>query len=295
MTNISLTGTVSEVHPQMCRVIADDTLQSFLCTYRRAQVISRTSEIRERSPVAPGDRVEFEVTSINSKDGVIQKLLPRKNSLQRRAPGKVGEVLHTIAANIETLGIVVSIRTPEFNPGLLDRFLVAAIAEKIEPIIFLTKIDLNEAPFSPSEGPWKTYFDLGFRIFPLNIPAGIGIAEARAAVTNKVTVFCGLSGVGKTSLLQAFFGSSVGAISAISGSTGKGKHTTSTSRMIALPDGTRWIDTPGVREFAVVDINPDMLIECFPELSNAPADTRESLPRYQSYLRIKRSIENPGF
>jgi ribosome biogenesis GTPase len=121
-------------------------------------------------------------------------------------------------------------------------------------------------------------------------------------IRGKGAVFCGQSGVGKTSLLRVLLGTEVGKVGDVSDATGKGKHTTTAAILLGGPDGSDWIDTPGVREFGLLEIKPEQLKDQFPEFRNlacqAPGCLHESeegcaarsLERYASYLRIIKSL-----
>lgn len=290
------TGVVSEVFHKMAKVVLDSNPEKrILCTYRRAQVIEKDKEWRERSPVSPGDLVLVKVTG--SQDGVIEKLLPRKNCLQRRAPGREGKLVHTIVANIDYLVITVSIKEPEFSAGLIDRFLIAAIEASISPILVINKMDLAGGQSTPTQdSPWAIYENLGVKCFPVSSLQNIGLNELQQCLKGKTSAFCGHSGTGKTSLLNVLFGDSAGKTGSVNQSTGKGKHTTTTSKLMVLQDGTRFIDTPGIKEFGLMHINPKNLMEYFPELIQAKdaGESIETHTRFESYLRIKSSLENEG-
>jgi ribosome biogenesis GTPase len=285
------TGTVSEVFPKMANVILDeDENQKVLCPYRRGQIVDRDAEWRERSPVAPGDRVQ--IHAYGSKDGVIEELLPRTNSIVRRAPGREGKIMHTIAANVDFVVITTSLHDPDFSPGLVDRFLIATTVAQIRPILVINKMDLR----SGEEAPWKLYEDLGYRCVPVSTQTGEGVDTLRDMLKGKTSVFCGHSGVGKTSLLSALFGEVVGRVGEISKATGKGKHTTTVSKLIPVGGGTRFIDTPGIKEFGLIGVDAKDLIQYFPELFELQ-EKREAyshLPRYESYERIRAALEDEG-
>lgn len=286
------TGVVSEVFPKMASVIIDDDPSlKVLCTYRRAQIVDRDAEWRERSPVAPGDKVK--VLLHGSKDGTIEELLPRANYLSRRAPGRDGKVMHTIAANIDFVVITSALVDPPFSLGLIDRFLISTTVAQIIPIIVINKMDLVREQLD--ERPWKLYEDLGYRCFPVSAHESQGIEALKAEIQGKTSVFCGHSGVGKTSLLTKLFGEVVGKVGIVSES-GKGKHTTTVSKLIQCEDGTRFIDTPGIKEFGLMGVDPRDLIQYFPELYELQEKRQsyEHLPRYESYLRIKAGLEDEG-
>jgi ribosome biogenesis GTPase len=288
---MSTTGVISEVFPKMANVILDeDPSRKILCSYRRGQIVDRDAEWRERSPVAPGDKVTVHV--YGSKDGVIEEVAPRRNFISRKAPGREGKIMHTIAANLDFVVITSSLHQPDFSPGLIDRFLIATTAAQITPIIVINKMDLD----SGSERPWQLYEDLGYRCFPVSSSSGNGLELLKATLNGKTSVFCGHSGVGKTSLLSKLFGDSVGKTGAVSGATGKGKHTTTVSKLIPTEGNTRFIDTPGIKEFGLLNVEPKELIQYFPELYELQVkrEPYEHLPRYESYLRIKAALEDEG-
>jgi ribosome biogenesis GTPase len=285
------TGVVGEVFPKMANVILDeDETRRLLCTYRRGQIVDRDAEWRERSPVAPGDKVQ--IHAYGTKDGVIEEVFPRANSIARRYPGREGKLLHTIAANVDFVVVTASLHDPDFSPGLIDRFLIATTTAQIVPIIVINKMDLQIG----DERPWKLYEDLGYRCHPVSTVNHTGIEELRAELKGKTSVFAGHSGVGKTSLLAELFGEDVGRVGTISKSSGKGKHTTTVSKLILVGDGTRFIDTPGIKEFGLLNVDPTNLIEHFPELWELQKNREpyDHLPRYVTYLKIKAALEDEG-
>jgi ribosome biogenesis GTPase len=284
-------GVVAEVFPKMANVLLDDDeSRKLLCSYRRGQIVDRDAEWRERSPVAPGDKVL--IHAYGTKDGVIEEVFPRRNSIARRSPGREGKLLHTLAANIDFVVVTASLHDPDFSPGLVDRFLIATTTAQIVPIIVINKMDLQVG----DEKPWALYEDLGYRCFPISTKNKTGIEAFHNEIRGKTSVFCGHSGVGKTSLLAELFGEAVGRIGEISKSTGKGKHTTTVSKLISVGDGTRFIDTPGIKEFGLLNVDPKNLIEHFPELweLQKKRESYEHLPRYQTYLKIKAALEDEG-
>ncbi len=286
-------GTVVEVFPNQCKVLADDgslTPREFACTYRKAKL--PTPERRERAPVAVGDRVRFE--KVGARDGVIDGVCERRNSLGRPAPEST--MRHTLVANIDMLVIVAACREPDFAPGLVDRFLVAAQVQGIEPILCVTKLDLY---VEGEPRPWELYREIGFQVFETSGLEGKGLADLRAALAGKLATFCGHSGVGKTSILTALNGYVVGKTAEVSTSTGKGMHTTTGAYLIP---GTKMIDTPGIREFGLLDVPAEKLRDYFPEfqgLACAESDCWHrdeagckaiDLPRYGSYRRMVESL-----
>lgn len=295
-------ATVAEVFPNQCRVRLDQDQSHLLCSYRRANVVGKSkSEIRERTPVAVGDRVQVQSTGTDT--GVIEGICQRKNSISRPAPGRDNEQFHhVLAANIDLLVIVVSCREPEFSAGLVDRFLIAAEIEKVPVCICVTKLDLLDCSPSEDSRPWKIYEDLGYRVVEVISKQGQGVPELESEILGKMVVFCGQSGVGKTSLLRALLKTEVGRVGTVNEFTGKGRHTTTGAVLLEGPERSKWIDTPGVREFGLALVSPEKLSQYFPEFLKvtcqaAPCLHREeegcevqSLPRYSSYRRILESL-----
>jgi len=303
-------ATVAEVFPKQCRVKQDGEKGFLLCSYRRAQVIGevRDEEFKQRAPVAVGDRVLVESTG--SQTGVLTGVSSRRNTLLRIAPGRLEKkFVHVLAANIDVVLIVASVAEPEFSPGLIDRFLVAAEFEGIQPIICVTKMDLCSEPESqtPEKAlglvtPWRCYSQIGYSVLELSIHSKVGLDQLLSLIVGKTVVFCGQSGVGKTSLLNTILGQPRGKVGAVSESTGKGRHTTTSALLLDGPEGSQWIDTPGVREFGLPQIQAHDLGKAFPEFAHLPCTQKgcqhfnekvcdaRSEYRYPSYLRIYQSL-----
>ena len=221
---------VTEVFPNQCRVILDGSGEEILCTYRRAQLLlpgQIADEARERTPVALGDRVLAE--RLNPQSGVVEAVAPRANFLARPAPGREAEI-HVIAANIDLVVIVASIVQPEFSPGLVDRYLIASRAAGIHQLLCITKRDLQPVPATAAaRSPWEIYGDLGYEWISVSAKTGSGIEDLKKRISGKTVVFCGHSGVGKTSLFRSLSGTAIGRVADVNAQTGKGRHTTTSS------------------------------------------------------------------
>lgn len=291
-------GLVAEVYPNLCRVISDEAGETFLCAYRRAGVL-KSDEVRERTFVTVGDRVRF---ARSGDQGVIEGVCERRNRLLRPAPGHEGKkVHHVIAANLDQVAIVVSAREPLFTPGLVDRFLVAAQAAEIEPLVCVTKIDLCAE--EEDERPWRLYSEIGVEVLEMSARTGEGIPELLQRIEGETVLFCGQSGAGKTSLLSSLLGREAGRIGDVSEATGKGKHTTTSTVLLGGPGESKWIDSPGIREFGLADVAPKQLAGYFEEFrgircavpdcthSGEEGCSATGLPRYASYRRILESLK----
>lgn len=286
-------GTVTEIFPNQSAARLDGKARTSLCRYRMSTLAFGSAK-RERSPVCVGDRVRIEA-------GVIVGRCERRNRIIRSAPNARDPLLHVLAANLDCLVIVASASQPEFSGGIVDRFLVAALAQKIQPILCVNKTDLIE----PNEArSWRHYPAAGVTVVETSARGGDGIDRLSALLRGKVAAFCGHSGVGKTSLLRRLLADeSHGKVGAVSETSGKGRHTTSGAVLLAGPYGSSFIDTPGVMNFGLIDVAPDDLLAYFPELraaaancggdcahENEPACRLRALPRCASYRSIQSSL-----
>jgi len=207
-----------------------------------------------------GDRVRLR--EINDRTGSIEEVLPRDNELVRGAAGG-SRYLDVIAANLDLFVAVHSLKAPEFNAARLDRFLVMAEAAEIPAAVCLNKLDLADA--AESEAVARVYRSAGYCVILTSAPDGKGMDELRAAVVGKMTVVAGPSGVGKSSLLNRIQPGLRLRTGEISGSTGKGRHTTTTAELLPLSGGGYIADTPGLRELAIRDVEPEDVGWLFPE------------------------------
>ena len=286
-------ATVAEIFPNQSAVRMDGSAARILCNYRMA-TLGFNGASRERSPVCVGDRVRVEA------DVIVGRCV-RRNRLVRQAPNSRDPLLHVIVANIDCLVIVSAAREPEFTAGVVDRFLVAASAGKIAPILCVNKTDLI-GPESPR--PWSHYAAAGVIVIEACARRGDGTDGLKAYLRGKAAAFCGHSGVGKTSLLRRLLGDeNIGKTGELSASSGKGRHTTTGAVLLPGDDGSTWIDTPGIMNFGLVDINRKDLLAHFPELFKAaaacPKDCPHDVnpdcalrgqPRRESYLQILASL-----
>ena len=253
-----------------------------------------------------GDRVLWQEDSQGS--GVIVACEDRSSLLSR--PDVRGQ-LRPVASNIDRI-IIVCAPAPRTPVNLIDRYLVAAAHHGIRPILVLNKSDrLEQAPDMARE--MEEYRDLGYEVHTLSAQTEAGMAEIHTLVAEGNSVFVGQSGVGKSSIIAALLPVEEIRVAAISESTGKGRHTTTTARLYHIPGGGNLIDSPGIREFGLWHIEPEDLFQAFPELSNlsgyckfrdcshenepgcAVRDAVESgrilERRYRSFLAIRDSLD----
>lgn len=240
-------GTVIAVRGQFVEV--DDGQNTWLCTIRR---ILRTRLIRDRHPVVAGDQVLF-LPAIEStmKEAVIEEVLPRRTTLHRSD----GRRFHVIAANVDQVVVVSSIREPIIKEHLIDRYLVAVHAGGPEGIICINKVDLDDEGWAPEIV--ERYRRIGYKALATSASSGAGIEELRGLLKDRVTMFAGQSGVGKSSLINAVQPGLNLKTAHVSVTTEKGRHTTTTAAWYSLDMGGAIVDTPGIRalDVAMVPLN----------------------------------------
>ncbi|HHQ4923442.1 TPA: small ribosomal subunit biogenesis GTPase RsgA, partial [Aeromonas veronii] len=170
-----------------------------------------------------------------------------------------------IAANIDQI-IIVSAVMPEFSTNIVDRYLVAAEDVEIRPLIVLNKVDmLDDAARARIESQLETYRKLNYEVLLVSCESGEGLDELKAALTDKISIFVGQSGVGKSSLTNALMPGLGVLTGEISENSGLGQHTTTTARLYHFPSGGDLIDSPGIREFALWHLEADRITWCFVE------------------------------
>ncbi len=299
-------GTVRLLMRGVCEVLADDG-RPFRCVIRRTLL---PPDPGTDPPAVVGDAVRF--SEAGPGEGAIEGVEPRKSRLFRVHPqdeGKPLPRLQVLAANVDQVAIVASLREPDLRPGLVDRYLVGAAVSEIPALLVLNKVDL-EPGSTPEEATWRA---LGLRVFRTSAALGEGIEELRAAMAGKRTVLGGHSGVGKSSLMAALDPDLEVIVSDVNPITGKGRHTTSSAHLLRLAGGIEVVDTPGIREFALAGLDADDVGLYFPEIAALAAgchyplcahlheprcsvraavdDGRVARFRFESYEKIRKSLE----
>lgn len=292
-------GRVLSVHGLISTVQAEDG-RVFKCATRR---LLKTLSTDQRHVVAAGDRVMFRrAENADVDEGVIERVEPRRGSLCRTAQGRQ----QIIVTNVDQALIVSSAAEPRLKPNLIDRLLVTAEKSRIRPVICINKIDLV-APSSlqPLVG---VYSQMGYQVLLLSATTGFGIPRLRQTLSDRESVVTGQSGVGKSSLLNAVDENLDLRVARVSTDTQKGRHTTTTARLLPLSFGGFVVDTPGVRQFQLWDIIPEEVAGFYRDLrpyvshcrfpdcththeadcavKNAVADGRLDERRYESYCHL---------
>jgi ribosome biogenesis GTPase len=202
----------------------------------------------QKGPVAPGDRVL--VSHGADEEAVVEEIEPRTSRLSRVSAD--GESEQVLAANVDRLAIIVATKNPPLRPGLIDRLVVAAKNQGIEPLVVVNKVDLGRGALA--EEVRETYRELGYPVVFTSATGGIGLDELAAELRDRTTVLSGHSGVGKSSLLNALMPDLDLRVAAVSRQTTKGRHTTTRATLLPLRDGGYVIDTPGIRAFGLFDV-----------------------------------------
>lgn len=247
---VCLRGRVlSAIGSTQCTVQADAGQpragEHFECTVRR---VVRTVARNARNAVVTGDRVLFLPT--DEQFGVIERVEPREGVLARGHQYKQ----HILVANVSRVAIVSSAGEPPLKPALIDRFLVSAAKGNVPAIIVLNKCDLVDlSDLQPIIGQ---YSRLGYTVVPTSVQTGLGIAWLRRLLREHQTVFTGQSGVGKSSLLNAIQPGLAIKTGDVSRVTQKGRHTTRFAQLRELTFGGWVVDTPGIRQLELWDVQP---------------------------------------
>ena len=220
-----------------------------------------------RKGVVVGDRVRV-VGDVTGDDGSLARIVEvtDRSTVLRRTADDDDPVERVLVANADQLVVVTALADPEPQPRLVDRALVAAYDAGMAPLLCLTKADLT----GPDEF-LSTYRSLG--VPWVVTQRGGDLTELRDRLTGRISVLIGSSGVGKSTLVNALIPDAMREVGIVNAVTGRGRHTSTSAYMLALPDGRGWIvDTPGIRSFGLAHVRPEDLIEAFPDLDEMTED-----------------------
>jgi len=283
----------------------------------RAKGVLKLDDITSTNPVAVGDWVEADTESDADSTAIITEIHDRNNYINRQSPRHKHQH-HIVAANLDQSMLIATLKEPRTSQGFIDRFLVASEMYHVPPVIVFNKFDLYKQKELDRYAQWKEMYEtIGYRVLLVSAMKNEGFEEFKERLKNKTTLLSGHSGVGKSSLLNIIFPGIGLKTGDISGWSGKGQHTTTFAEMFDLPEGGKVIDTPGMREFGLVDIEKQELSHYFPEMRdrlnncqfnnclhiNEPdCAIKEAVingeineDRYVSYVNILDSIEEKSY
>jgi len=283
----------------------------------RIKGIFKKDDITSTNPIAVGDIVDIVPENELEDTVMVSGIHDRKNYINRRSPSSK-RLHHIIASNVDQSLLIATLREPRTSQGFIDRFLIACESFHVPAIVVLNKADLFREKEKMQYEAWKEmYENIGYKFFLTSNQSGEGIETLRSLLKNKTTLMSGHSGVGKSTLINAWLPKLDLKTKEVSGWSGKGMHTTTFAEMFDLPFGGSIIDTPGLREFGLVDIPRQELSHYFPEMRRVLHDcqynncmhTNEpncavkeavkqeiiSVDRYISYCTILESLETPDW
>jgi len=300
-------GTVIRLDTASCLVGTDAA--PVRCTLPGKWRLTHRNQAR---PIAVGDRVAYTIQPTG--DGVVERVEPRHGGKLARKTAGERSIEQVVAANVDQLVVVAAVADPPLNRRLLDRLAVSGEHGELEIVVCLNKTDL--VPAEHLEPTLAVYRALGYRAIATSATQGTGIDALREVLSRKTSVLAGPSGVGKSSLLMAVEPELEIRVQEVSSASRKGRHTTTAVSLLPLACGGYVVDTPGIREFALYDIERDDLKHYFPEMADRFGQCRFAdcthlhepgcavaaaveagdidAERYESYRRIYESLPDPS-
>jgi ribosome biogenesis GTPase len=260
----------------------------------RMKGVFKIDGITSTNPVAVGDEVEIQSEGGAEQTAMITEILPRKNYITRQSPSHKMQH-HIVAANLDQSIVFATLKEPRTSQGFIDRFLVTCEAYHVPAIIIFNKKDLyRKKELDKLEELKEMYTAIGYAVFEMSVKENEGLAAVKALLKDKTTLMSGHSGVGKSSFINTVFPEFSLKTQDVSGWSGKGMHTTTFAEMFDLPGGGRIIDTPGMREFGIVDMTKQELSHYFPEMRDLLQDCQfnNCLHTNEPGCAIKKAVED---
>ena len=277
----------------------------------------RIDDIASTNPIAVGDIVQYEVEVNDPEAAIITGINKRHNYITRTSPHNRHQQ-HIVASNIDQTLLFATIKNPKTSLGFIDRFLITAEAYHIPAIIVFNKTDLLSSKDKEKlDEITQMYEKIGYTVLQISITHQVGLEQLKNMLTNKTTLISGHSGVGKSSFINWILPELALKVQDVSGWSGKGMHTTTFAEMYDLSFGGRLIDTPGIRELGLFDIDRQVLSHYFPEMrallqscqynncihenepgcaiKNAVQQGHVHIDRYVNYMTILESISSPKY
>ena len=232
----------------------------------RIKGVIKLDAITSTNPIAVGDWVDCAMEEDAEQAVMIHTIAVRDNYVARQSPHNKRQQ-HIIASNMDQSILLATLKSPKTSQGFIDRFLVSCEAFHIPAIIVFNKADLYEDEELERYAELKTMYEaVGYQVFLISIEQKMGLEPLDALLKNKTTLVSGHSGVGKSSLINYLFPHLDLTTQEVSGWSGKGMHTTTFAQMYDYPGGGAVIDTPGMRELGLVNLEKEELAQYFPEM-----------------------------
>lgn len=255
----------------------------------------RIQGIKSTNPVAVGDKVIFETEEVGGNAvGVISEIEDRSNYIIRKSV-KLSAQTHIIAANIDQVFLIVTLRSPKTYTVFIDRFLATAEAYDIPAVLLFNKMDIyNEEELEEIDALVELYSAIGYKCHCVSAKSGSNLAEVKESMKGKTSMFAGHSGVGKSTLVNLISPEINIKTTEISEQHLQGRHTTTFAEMYDLDFGARIIDTPGIKGFGVVDMDPDEIGDYFPEIFRLKGECKfnNCLHLDEPKCAVKEGLEN---
>ena len=258
----------------------------------RLQGKLRLEEIKENNPIAIGDRVEL---LLDRDDASIEEIKPRDNHILRQSVKKASHS-QVLAANVDQVLLMATLKHPRTSLGFIDRFLVSAESFRIPQLLVFNKKDL----FLPEDGILintlqQLYTAIGVTVLTISAKDDEDIEGVKSLLTNRTTLVAGHSGVGKSTLLNRLSPQIRQSVSEVSDFTNKGTHTTTFAEMFTIDDNTFIIDTPGIKEWGLVEMEQQEISDYFPEMRELRLECKfgsRCLHLTEPKCRVRRAVED---
>lgn len=283
----------------------------------RAKGIFKIDGITSTNPIAVGDWVEMDIEDVQEESAIIHTIIDRDNYVARVSPHNK-HLHHIIASNLDQSFLFATMKEPKTSQGFIDRFLISCESHHIPAVVIFNKSDLyGKKELERFELLKEMYTAIGYTVVLTSVKHNQGLDEVRELLKGKTTLLSGHSGVGKSTLINQLFPQFNLRTQEVSDWSGKGLHTTTFAEMFDLDEQSHVIDTPGVREFGLVDITKQELSHYFPEMlallgncqfnncmhTNEPGCAvkkevgigKVSDDRYVSYLTILDTMEDKSY
>lgn len=280
----------------------------------RMKGVFKLDGITSTNPIAVGDIVDMDLEDEAEQTAIITKIHDRRNYINRQSP-RMKHQHHIVASNLDQSVLLATVKEPRTSQGFIDRFLVACEMYHVPAVVLFNKLDVyKEKDMAHFEELEEMYENIGYPVYGMSLKQNHGIEEVKDLLKDKTTLISGHSGVGKSTFINAIMPGAKIRTQDVSGWSGKGLHTTTFAEMYDLPLNGRIIDTPGMREFGLVDVEKQELSGYFPEMRQRLNDCqfnnclhinepgcaiKEAVMngeidenRYVSYYNILESLEN---